>query len=147
MIQIPLRTAENNPTSAPLPLVKPHSLSKAELSSSSCTDGDSSKKPGVSSWKSLLGLQSKHEIAGYEVVTAYSGQGAGGDLLWPPSSPCCLQLFPFLQAASACHGEHWQGCDTCHSSQFKSKAGKDFMESIGGKINKDGTVGEGQDRK
>lgn len=98
-------------------------------------------------WKSLLGLQSKHEIAGYEVVTAYSGQGAGGDLLWPPSSPCCLQLFPFLQAASACHGEHWQGCDTCHSSQFKSEAGKDFMESTGGKINKDGTVGEGQDRK
>lgn len=109
--------------------MKPHSLSKAELSSSSCITGEGSTKPGVSSFlETLAGTAKQHEIGGYEVVTAHSAQEAWGDLLWSPSPQCCVQLFPSLQAASACHGEH---CDAHHPSQFKSQAGMDFMKSIG----------------
>lgn len=50
LIQKCLRTAENNPTSTPLPLMKPHSSSKAELSSSSCITREDSKNPEVSSF-------------------------------------------------------------------------------------------------
>lgn len=141
LIQKCLRTAENNPTSAPLPLMKPHSSSKAELSSSSCITREGSKNPEVSSFlESPAGSARQGQdswVWGGDSIVSSGGWGRLAVVTFPSVLSPAFSFSPSSQCLP------WWALLTLLSLRARQERTLGINRQ-GGKINKDYTVGEGQ---